>query len=144
MADTVVTNREEIRKAKYRETHLRKNTTEYLREYDAKNPEKVRERWRRYDARHPDKRIALSREYRLRHPGKATAEARIQRALYPERVSARKKLYYAVKVGKIVRPDACESCGKQCKPQAHHTDYAKPLEVSWLCASCHKKQHLGG
>ena len=27
------------------------------------------------------------------------------------------------------------------KVQAHHEDYTKPLEVTWLCSACHAKVH---
>jgi hypothetical protein len=42
------------------------------------------------------------------------------------------------------RPDNCEQCG--LKPeyealQGHHDDYSKPLEVRWLCRSCHQRHH---
>ena len=44
-----------------------------------------------------------------------------------------------------VKSDACEGCGKWCedarKLHGHHSDYSKPLEVEWLCASCHGKKH---
>lgn len=36
----------------------------------------------------------------------------------------------------------CEICG-EIKTEAHHEDYAKPLEVRWLCKPCHAKDHRG-
>ena len=33
----------------------------------------------------------------------------------------------------------CEICGQ--KAHAHHDDYAKPLEVRWLCALHHHRHH---
>lgn len=47
----------------------------------------------------------------------------------------------AVRSGKLVKPDACEKCGEISPLQGHHDDYSKPLEVEWLCAFCHGKQH---
>ena len=54
---------------------------------------------------------------------------------------AQRKVQRAVKSGKITRPDLCSICGRKTKLQAHHTDYSQPLNVIWLCPSCHKKQH---
>lgn len=47
---------------------------------------------------------------------------------------------YAIKIGKIVR-QPCEECGAE-KAEAHHDDYAKPLEVRWLCRSHHTQWHI--
>ena len=47
----------------------------------------------------------------------------------------------AVKAGRLIRPSACSSCGRECEPQGHHSDYTIPLEVVWLCRSCHRKRH---
>lgn len=62
-----------------------------------------------------------------------------QRANHPERIRARKRVQKAVDFGRLVRPDVCERCGKTGEIHAHHEDYAKPLDVIWLCLSCHSK-----
>lgn len=39
---------------------------------------------------------------------------------------------------KKIKKTACEICGGWSRVEAHHDDYAKPLEVRWLC----KKHHV--
>lgn len=56
------------------------------------------------------------------------------------KTSARQKLNYAVKVGKIIKPERCEECNKTHRITAHHQDYANPLDVEWLCYECHGKR----
>ncbi len=56
---------------------------------------------------------------------------------YPERSRAVNRVRYAVKTGKLKRPGECEVCGRQGKVDGHHEDYNKPLDVMWLCRSCH-------
>jgi hypothetical protein len=58
-----------------------------------------------------------------------------------EKRRARVQLGIAVEAGHIDKPNFCEECKKECNPQGHHHDYAKPLEVKWLCQSCHMKKH---
>ena len=62
-------------------------------------------------------------------------------ALKPKR-NAHQLVMYAVKLGMLLKPENCEKCMKKCAPHGHHTDYSKPLEVIWLCHSCHKLEHL--
>lgn len=65
------------------------------------------------------------------------AAMRYQRA-YPERTAANKALRYAVRTGRVNKPDRCSECGLEGKTHGHHDDYRKPLEVVWLCARCHR------
>jgi hypothetical protein len=77
--------------------------------------------------------------------------------------AAHAKVQYAVFTGRLTRPNKCSVCGKadskysisRCpwtdkiyiRKQrcvniiAHHKDYRKPLEVIWVCRSCHNKIH---
>ena len=47
----------------------------------------------------------------------------------------------AIKSSELIRPDVCSACDKPKKLHGHHDDYSKPLEVDWLCATCHKQRH---
>lgn len=55
--------------------------------------------------------------------------------------AVRQKLQKAVRAGLITRPNACDECGKPCKPHGHHYDYSKPLDVIWLCSEHHRMKH---
>jgi hypothetical protein len=65
------------------------------------------------------------------------------------RDSAQNKLEKAVLRGRLTRPTTCERCGQEPPPfkdgrtaiQAHHHDYSKPLDVTWLCQPCHHAVH---
>lgn len=56
---------------------------------------------------------------------------------------AHNTLLRAVESGEVERPCHCAICGKECKPNAHHNDYKEPLNVVWLCTSCHTTYHIG-
>ena len=56
----------------------------------------------------------------------------------PEKYKARTSVSNALRSGRLTRPAFCTKCGIKCKPQAHHEDYSKPLDVVWVCAKCHR------
>ena len=64
---------------------------------------------------------------------------KIQKERYPEKIRAREMVHYAVKTGKLIKPDKCK-CGKT-PVYAHHKDYNQPLKVVWLCKKCHLDVH---
>lgn len=74
----------------------------------------------------PTAQRARASTYARRHPDKKRAHSAVVRAL---------------RTGRLVRPSACERCGRECVPHAHHIDYAQPLNVVWLCSTCHGEEH---
>ena len=56
--------------------------------------------------------------------------------------SARYIVANAIRSGRIIRPENCTKCGKIAKIRAHHDDYNRPLDIVWLCESCHKLLHI--
>ncbi len=94
-------------------------------------------------AKNPDLKNQKVKLYRQTPRGKE-GMLRQSAAAYlrgPLKASARTKLRYAVKTGKMIKPVECESCKQQKPLQAHHSDYSKPLDVKWLCKSCHWDEH---
>jgi hypothetical protein len=59
-----------------------------------------------------------------------------------EKARAKRHVNEAVKSGRLVRPSTCARCGRIAAVEGHHADYAKTLDVEWLCVSCHRKAHL--
>jgi hypothetical protein len=50
----------------------------------------------------------------------------------------------ALQRGTITKPNCCERCSAELEAReihGHHHDYSKPLEVEWLCRSCHVEEH---
>ena len=77
--------------------------------------------------------------YRKTQKGRE-AESRASKRAYlkhKHKWIARAKARYAIKKGLIIKPKKCEVCEKVKLLQAHHEDYTKPLEVIFLCHSCH-------
>lgn len=56
-------------------------------------------------------------------------------------MTARKLVAKAKKVGALPSSMACEMCGSNQFVQAHHGDYLRPLDVVFLCSSCHCTVH---
>jgi len=58
---------------------------------------------------------------------------------------ARNSVNVAILSGKLNRPETCQKCGKPqtngCAMEAHHPDYSQPMDVVWLCTSCHVQYH---
>lgn len=72
----------------------------------------------------------------------------------PDELTKMSRAHYrvalAVRTGVLVRPTACEECGSEPPPNRrgaaqiqahHHNGYEDPLDVQWLCPTCHLKEN---
>ena len=64
---------------------------------------------------------------------------RNRRAKNPIKYKANNLLSSAIKCGRAEK-NPCQKCGDTVA-EAHHPDYTKPLDVVWLCRSCHLAEH---
>lgn len=80
-----------------------------------------------------------AREYRATEKGRKAILEASRRAYikHKDKWIARAKANYAVKMGKLIKPEQCEVCLKKTRLEGHHEDYSKPLEIIWLCTGCH-------
>lgn len=113
---------------------MRKNRAEkidYYRLYD-------RQRYRGDEKRKEAARRSASSE-----AGKKSKAVCTQRSKEnePEKWKARYAVNNAIRDGKLERGTECYFCSGTERIQAHHHDYSKPMDVFWLCSSCHGKLH---
>jgi hypothetical protein len=88
----------------------------------------------------PEK-LAAARRWNRKNMDKLSASAKLWAKNNPEKRRAHSALWRKILSGEIIRGKVCERCGIEPNTiNAHHSDYTKPLEVMWLCVSCHRKE----
>lgn len=127
---------------RYRETH-RKELSERSRRYRGRHPERAAAVIKRWAAEHPEKTLEYKRRWRQRNKEHVSAYSKGWVSEHPDRALAHQILGNAVARGKFKKQSVCEFCGATTNIDGHHQDYSRPLEVIWLCRSCHQKLHLG-
>ena len=70
-----------------------------------------------------------------------SAAARRWAAKHPERRKASILVGNALRDGTLIAWPVCAIPTCNSKPQAHHPDYSRPLDVVWLCDGHHKEAH---
>lgn len=97
---------------------------------------------RAYRRRKLERHRELDRRKWHRRKDKAREYERLPRVR--QRKAARQAVFWSVRSGHMDRPETCQRCGAKPLPHClhgHHPDYAKPLEVVWLCSLCHGQEH---
>lgn len=99
--------------------------------------EDIRARWTKYYIENADRFREQKARARKEDPVKAREGDARYRERYPERVKARKAVYHALRSGRLTMPEGCSMCPSVTRPEAHHEDCSRPLDVTWLCKLCH-------
>ncbi len=82
------------------------------------NPQYIDGNWRK-------RKSEYARRYEKKYPQKARAHAIFSNAL---------------RYGTLIKKP-CQECGQKDDIHGHHEDYSKPLDITWLCAKCHRIWH---
>ena len=91
--------------------------------------------------KHRSENLDKIREYdRTRGNRLPKGYAKEYRTRYPNKYKAHTMVNNAIRDGKLFA-EPCEICGIIESVHAHHDDYAKPLNVRWLCAAHHHQWH---
>lgn len=112
----------------------REKNIDYYKDYDSwrfQNDPRVKERLKRYSKTENYKLSCIKSKNNWQENN-------------PEKRAAHVILGNAVRSGRISKPDKCSFCGNitlSRKLHAHHHDYTKPIDVTWLCAQCHSDRH---
>lgn len=96
------------------------------------------------DWRQSNPDLALGQKRRWRHRLGPVRRARLRREWQlgnREKEIAHQAVARALRRGDLVRPEACSQCGRTGRIQGHHADYARQLDVEWLCPRCHGIRH---
>jgi hypothetical protein len=132
---------------KYNQKYYEKNREKILAGYHA-DPEERRKHGREYARKMVDENPEYAKSkkaYRIKwaseNPGKIKVYEKRNREASVVKRLASQAVKIAVRSGHLLKPRACESCGKILRIHGHHDDYSKPLAVRWLCQICHLKIH---
>jgi hypothetical protein len=108
----------------------------YSDKWRKQNPEKAKASREHFLATH------VEQQRRYKH--QRYLEGKEQwRKKHPREYSAGKKARRARNKGIIQQGKHCEVCKREGYLVMHHEDYAKPLNINWVCQSCHRKIHYG-
>ena len=113
----------------------------YYREWSKRNKEKIAAYKRSWGETNRDRLAKRTQAYYASHKEEVLAMKAKWISANPDKHAAHVAIRVALGNGDIMRPTACSMCGKPCTPHGHHPDYSKRLEVVWMCAICHKKEH---
>ena len=109
------------------QSRCRKCFSNYNKARYLSNPSKFKADVRRYREENPERELATRIKSCERKPTHKNAYMAVDAAL---------------RCGVLIRPQVCSGCGcpdTEHRIEAHHHDYTKPLDVIWLCPTCHDR-----
>ena len=114
---------------KARVRNNREEKADYYREFDKKRANNL-------------ERVQARKDYLSTEAGKKSKQKAVQK--YKEKNPKKRAAHVitgnAIRDWKLVK-GLCEVCGTDENIVAHHSDYDRPLDVTWLCAMHHTEWH---
>ncbi len=107
------------------------------------NRERVLSRMHKYYQDNKQKCRKVQIVYYLNHRAEYLERNRQERIKSPLKTQCRRQVNWAIECGQLKR-GYCEDCKAPPNKKrivGHHENYNKPLEVTWLCQSCHMRRH---
>lgn len=109
--------------------------------YRGRRNKRARESARRRYPKQAEQERERNARYGRENRARITARRRAERVVDPVKYEAHKQVSMALRSGRL-QPQPCEVAnGCDGRVEAHHEDYAKPLDVRWLCARHHHEAH---
>lgn len=108
---------------------------------ERRDPAKAKASDRARYKRNREARLEQQKVYQQSFAGRAAKERaqKKYKSSNPLKRKAHSAVHNAVRAGRLVK-EPCLFCDDP-NSQAHHHDYTKPLEVTWLCDHHHKVAH---
>lgn len=109
---------------------------------NARNPGPARLRAAAWRLANPERNADNTKKWKSDNPERWYESAKKWALANPEKIKIQRQLQKAVLRGQVLKSTTCQTCGvTDSQIDGHHPDYSKPLEVVWLCRSCHQSLH---
>jgi len=114
-----------------------------VHDYYIANQASIKQRMAEYRRDHVEEIAIANKKYRQSHRHSVNANNMAYKKRRGNAIKRRAHVFLKrmIDKGRIIRPNKCSLCRKECKPDGHHPDYFDPLNVIWLCRKCHKLVH---
>lgn len=124
------------------QSQCKKCDKSYWDERREKNRISINAEARRYYSLHREEGKSRAKKWRNKNTEYRASYARKYIEKHPEKRAAR---IIAWNKRRALNPPAlCSRCGcPSSKIEAHHADYSRPLDITWLCRQCHSEIHRG-
>lgn len=116
---------------------MKSDRKEYIKEWKRRNKEKCRSHFQRWYNNGGKEKLAKKRK---ENPKIYLDSLKRTEEKFPEKRRARLIVMSMVKNGTLKKMP-CVKCGEE-KSFAHHDDYSKPMEVTWVCRRHHFEIHF--
>lgn len=103
--------------------------------------DKNKDHCKKYRQDNKAKRAIQIKDWRSTENGKKSGKAATERTNQKYLNAYKSRRYYNHHKHKIDILNNCQKCNEESKLSGHHEDYNKPLDVIFLCVTCHEEWH---